>query len=179
MKTTRSRVLNAVSFAAVLLGLLLAATPSAFATAENHVDEGLAVSKTWVGLIDNGRYDDSYASACGAMHDKIPQDRWNIILKTLRQPWGPVVNRQQLSHVYKPNGFEGSEGEFLVITYDSTFQKQDGITEVVVLRWEDGQWRGAGYNAGPKANPDNTAENSDPAGTTETETHEHVKPDPQ
>jgi hypothetical protein len=179
MKTTCSRVLPAASFAAVFLGLLLGAAATAFASAQDHVDEGLAVSKSWIGLIDHGRYDESYSAASGAMHEKIPQDRWNIILKALRQPWGPVVNRQQLSHVYKPNGFEGSEGEFLVITYDSSFQKQDGIAEVVVLRWEDGQWRGAGYNAGPKANPDSTADNSAPSSTTETQTQEHVKPDPQ
>ena len=38
----------------------------------------------------------------------------------------------------------------MVITYDTSFKNMDPVTEVVVLKWQDGKWRGAGYNAGPK-----------------------------
>jgi hypothetical protein len=171
------RVLKVTSVCAAVLGLLFLAAPAAFASAEDHVSDGITVSQTWMNQIDQGQYDESYAAASGEMHDKVPQDRWALILKTLRAPWGPVVNRQQLSHVYKPNGFEGAEGEFLVITYNTSFQKMDAAKEVVVLRWEDGKWRAAGYNAGPVGNPDANADA--PNNTTEVQTQQHVKPLPQ
>jgi hypothetical protein len=176
---TMSRVLNVTTFCAAVLGLLLVAAPAASASAEDHVNDGLTVSQSWVGQIDHGQYDESYSAASGAMHDKVPQDRWALILKALRAPWGPVVNRQQLSHVYKPNGFEGTEGEFLVITYTTSFQKMDAAKEVVVLRWEDGKWRGAGYNAGPIGHPDDNTADQPPSNTTEVQTQQHVKPLPQ
>jgi hypothetical protein len=168
--------------AVLLLGiasLLFTAAPKALASAEDQIDQGLTASKTWVALIDAGQYDDSYAFGCDAMHDKVRQDRWSVVLKALRAPWGPVVNRTQVSHVYEPNGYEGTEGEFMVVTYQTSFQKLSGATEVVILKWEDGKWRGAGYNAGVKPSPDDDDSTPIPASTTETQTQEHVKPQPQ
>jgi hypothetical protein len=179
MKTTCSRPLKVVAFFAIVLSLLLIAAPAAFASAGDHIDDGLVVSKSWVGMIDDGEYDESYEAASGAMHDKVQQDRWSVVLKALRGSWGPVLSRQQLSHVYKPNGFEGTEGEFLVITYDTSFKKLNSARELVVLRWEDGKWRGAGYNAGPKVDPNATPDDSPASNSTDIQTQEHVKPVPQ
>jgi hypothetical protein len=164
---------------AAILCLLFAAMPKVFASAEDQVDSALTASKAWVAQIDAGQYDESYAFGCDAMHDKVPQDRWAQILKALRTPWGSVVSRTQVSHIYKPNGYEGSEGEFLVITYDTAFQKLGLATEIVVLKWDGGKWRGAGYNAGPKASPDDNSAPQPPSSTTETQTMDHVTPQPQ
>jgi hypothetical protein len=179
MKLACSRLMKVVSLFAVVFSLLFAAAPAAFGSAGDHVEDGLVVSKSWVGLIDDGQYDESYESASGAMHEKVQEDRWSTVLKALRSPWGPVMSRQQLSHVYKPDGFEGTEGEFLVITYDTSFKKLDSAREVVVLRWEDGKWRGAGYNVGPKVNPDAAPDDSAASSATDVQTQEHVKPVPQ
>jgi hypothetical protein len=178
MKSARPPVLRSLVFLIIVLCTGYASALQIFASAEDQVDSALVVSKTWVAQIDAGNYDDSYAFGCGAMHDKVPQDRWNEVLKALRDPWGPVVNRRQISHIYKPNGYEGTSGEFLVITYDTQFKKLDAATEVVVLKWEDGKWRGAGYNAGPKPSSDNAVQ-PPPNSTTETHTEDHVKPQPQ
>jgi hypothetical protein len=164
---------------AVVLGLFFAAMPKALASAEDQIDGALVASKAWIAQIDAGQYDDSYAFGCGAMRDKVPQDRWVEVLKALRTPWGPVVSRNLVRHDYKPNGYEGSEGEFVVITYDTSFKKLDPATEVVVLKWEDGKWRGAGYNAGPKASPNDESAPQPPSSATETHTEDHVTPQPQ
>ena len=99
------------SLLAGIFCVLFAAMPKAVASAEDHIDNAVVTSKAWVAQIDAGQYDDSYAFGCGAMHDKVPQDRWAQVLKALRAPWGTVVSRKQVSHIYKPNGFsEGTEG---------------------------------------------------------------------
>jgi Protein of unknown function (DUF4019) len=162
-----------------LLCLLFASMPKALASAEDQIDNALLVSKAWMAQIDAGQYDDSYAFGCDAMHDKVPQDRWGQVLKALRTPWGPVVDRKPLSHIYKPNGYEGSEGEFMVITYDSSFKKLGSATEIVVLKWEGGKWRGAGYNAQAKLPSDDDTAPPPASSTTETHTDSHVKPEPQ
>jgi hypothetical protein len=168
------------SFLLAVAGLFLffVVTKNCYASAEDHVDDALNVSKDWVAQIDAGRYDESYAFGCDAMRDKVPETTWEEVLKTLRSPWGAVESRRQVSHVFKPNGYEGTEGEFILITYETTFKRLDPATEVVVLKWDGGKWRGAGYNAGPKDTTNGTTTTPLPS-STETHTEQHVKPQPQ
>jgi hypothetical protein len=179
MKTVCQPLFKNVLFLAAISGFLFAAMPKVLASAEDQIDNALVASKAWVAQIDAGQYDESYAFGCSAMHDRVAQDRWMQVLKVLRAPWGPVVSRNQISHIYKPNGYQGSEGEFMVITYDTSFKQLNSATEVVVLKWEDGQWRGAGYNAGAKLPPDDGSTPPPPPNPTETHTDAHVKPKPQ
>jgi hypothetical protein len=178
MKSIRPITLNFTSLLAAVFCIVLATAPRALASAEDQIDNGLTASKAWVSQIDAGHYEDSYSSGSGALHDKVPEDRWSAVLRAIRNPWGPVVSRTQTSHVYKPDGYEGTEGEFLVITYDTSFQKLSSAKEIVVLKWEDGKWLGAGYNAGGKSSPDEVAEPG-PSSTTEIHTENHVQAQPQ
>jgi cell division septation protein DedD len=179
MKSTRPPLFKTILFLAGVSCFFFAAAPKAPASAADQIDNALVASKTWVAQIDAGQYDESYAFGCGAMHDKVPESRWEQVLKTLRTPWGPVVSRRQISHIYKPNGVPGLEGECVVITYDTTFQKLGPATEEIVLKWENGKWRGAGYTAEPQPPPDDGSAPPPPTSTTETHTDTHVTPPPQ
>jgi hypothetical protein len=180
MKFMRPKALSSISFIAALVALVFMAMANVFASAENEVDSALAAAKAWTAQIDAGKYDESYLFGCEAMHDKVAQDRWSDVLRALRAPWGKVLSRQQVSHVYQPNGYMGTEGEFMVITYDTGFEKLSPAMEVIVLKWEDGKWRGAGYNAKAKPSPDDgTAQPPPSDSTTEIHTEDHVKPQPQ
>ena len=154
------------------------ASGRAHASAEDEVGQAITASLAWVGQIDSGKYDESYSFTCEETRDRFPQDHWVDVLKAIRHQWGDVVSRQQLRHVYKPNGVPGLEGECMVITYNTNFKNLSNATETVVLKWEDGQWRGAGYRAGPTVDP-----NAEPApvsnSDTQIQTQEHVKPQPQ
>ncbi|HEX4139997.1 MAG TPA: DUF4019 domain-containing protein [Candidatus Methylacidiphilales bacterium] len=162
-------------FSAACLALLAALRVQA--SAEGEVDQAVAASKAWVAQIDAGKYEDSYSFACTETRAQFPEDRWVSVLKTIRAPWGDMLNRHQLSHVYQPNGVKGLEGECMVITYNTNFKNLANATETVVLKWEDGHWRGAGYFAGVP--PDPNAPPPTPAYTTEVQTDEHVKAPPQ
>jgi hypothetical protein len=159
----------------VLLALL--APLRVHASASQQIDQAVNASKAWISEIDAGKYDDSYSFTCEEVRQKFPQDRWVDVLKTIRTPWGVALDRHQLSHVYQPNGVKGLEGECMVITYNTNFKNMANATETVVLKWEDGQWRGAGYFAGVKTDPD--AQPAAPNYTTEVQTQEHVTAPPQ
>ncbi len=170
----RSRFLFLATLAAAFA---LFASARAQASAEQEVDKAVAASKAWVTQIDAGRYEDSYSFTCEETRNQFPQDRWVEVLKTFRGPWGSVVDRHQMSHVYKPNGVKGLEGECMVITYSTKFKNYDNVMETVTLKWEDGQWRGAGYFAGVKPEPN--APPPSPNYTTEVQTQEHVSVPPR
>jgi hypothetical protein len=162
---------------AIAVCLTVTAPTQARASAEDQIDQAVVASKAWVSTIDAGKYEDSYDFTCDETRTRFPEDRWVEVLKALRPPWGGVVNRQQLSHVYQPHGVPGLNGECVVITYKTTFKNLDPATEIVVLKWEDGKWRGAGYTAGPT--PDANAPASSLNTATETHTQSHVRPDAQ
>jgi hypothetical protein len=159
---------------ALAAGLLFVDCLRAHASAEEQMDQAVAASKTWVNQIDAGKYEDSYDFTCDETRAKFPEDRWVDVLKAIRKQWGPVVKREQLSHVYKPHGVPGLDGECVVVTYNTDFKNLTNATESVTLKWVDGQWRGAGYFAGPT--PDPNAQTVVPGNTTEVHTDEHVAP---
>src|ERR1700677_1407915 len=183
MKPSRSSRLSAKlplsTLVITLLGLALFIGVNARASSgADHLDDAVSASQAWIAEIDNGKYDESYSYGSEAMQQKAEENRWVHILTALREPWGDVLSRKQLSHIYKPNGFEGAEGEFMVVTYDTSFKQLDSATEVVVMQWQDGRWRGAGYNAGPKST-DVSATPLAPASQTEIHTDPHVQAQPQ
>jgi hypothetical protein len=110
----------------------------------------LAAAQNWLTEIDAGEYEKSYSEGCTAFHNKVSQDQWITVLKALRPSIGTVISRKLISQNYKPDGFEGLNGECMVNMYATTFSKLGPTLEVVVLKREDGTWRGAGYNAQPQ-----------------------------
>jgi len=110
----------------------------------------LAAAKDWVAEIDAGKYEQSYDEGCVALHNKVAHDEWLTVLKALRPSLGPLVSRKVASTNYKPDGYEGLQGECVVIAYNTVFAKMPSELEVVVMKREDGKWLGAGYNAQPQ-----------------------------
>jgi hypothetical protein len=174
MKLIRPRLLLFIISAT---SLVFATSFRAQASAEDQVDQAVAISKTWVSQIDAGKYEDSYSFTCDETRDRVSEDRWVDVLKALRPPWGAVIDRHQMSHVYKPNGVPGLNGECVVITYSTKFKNLDSATETVVLKWEDGKWRGAGYHAAPTVDP-NAAPAPVAENPTKTYTEPHARPEP-
>ncbi len=134
----------------VTLCLFDLGTGHGFAVSDEQIQSALPAAENWVAQVDAGHYDDSYLAGSTILHEQVSQTQWVEVMKTLRPRWGSVLSRKVVSHVYKPDGFAGKDGEFMVITYDTSFKELEAGMEVVVLRWEDGQWRGAGYTAGAK-----------------------------
>jgi hypothetical protein len=138
-------------FVATGAALLLAA--SLLVRADNddtRTTQALAVAKEWVAEIDAGDYDKSYTDGGDVLHQKVPQDTWSRILKTERPLLGSVVTRTRIDQSYRPNGFEGSDGEFFLVSYRTEFTNKQDEIEHVVLRREGDRWRGVGYDFGPE-----------------------------
>lgn len=140
---------------------------------DDRAEQAALVAKAWVAKIDAGNYEQSYDDAGSALHDKVPVDTWVKILKTERPTLGKVVAREVTSTSYKPNGFEGLDGEFMVVSYRTSFENKPHELEYVVLRREGGKWRPTGYDFGPEE-----VVNDPDAGPTTTTTSETQTPPP-
>ena len=157
----------------VLAGIFAAGPVLAADSTENSAQLTSAANsaQTWLGQIDSGKYDESYADGCLAFHNKVTHEEWLTILKALRPSLGTVVSRKLANHVYHPDGFQGLEGECMVLTYNTVFSKMPSDVETIVLKLEDGRWRGAGYNAQPMATAPADADSPPPADA-QTEVHQ-------
>jgi hypothetical protein len=147
-----SIMLSSTRFLIGGVGMLLMAALLVRADDEDdrHMGNALNVAKEWIAEIDAGEYDQSYADGGSALHEKVPQDTWVRILKTERPLLGNVVTRTETDHSYRPNGFEGTDGEFFVISYRTAFANKPDEVEHLVLKREGGRWRGVGYDFGPE-----------------------------
>jgi len=153
---------------AVLAGGVLFTSLELRADDDDQSAEAASVARAWISEIDAGKYEQSYNEASTALHDKVAEDTWIHILKTERPALGKIVSREQTAVTYKPSGFEGAEGEFMVVSYHSSFQFKPREVEYVVLRREGGHWRATGYDFGPEEVVNDP--NAGPSTTTTTET---------
>jgi hypothetical protein len=139
-------------FTILLAALFLPAVRTAWADDDSAREpEIAAAARSWLAEIDAGKYEQSYDQGCTALHNKTSKVEWVTVLTAIRpEIFGKLLHRSESSFSYKPDGFEGMDGECAVLIYNASFSKIGDVMEVVVLKREDGQWRGAGYNAQPQ-----------------------------
>jgi len=127
------------------------------ASADDPINSALPAAQTWLSTIDAGKYEESYDMAGQGLYQKLPDKKdWVVSLKIVREAWGPIIDRKQAQHLYQPNGISGLNGECMAITFDTTTKKQGDVVEMVIMRLEDGKWRGVGYTVGAKSDPNAT-----------------------
>src|SRR5882724_10969962 len=121
-----------------ICSLFLAAAPKSLASSEDNTGNALEAAKAWMAKIDAGDYEASYQAGSSVLHDTVTQDKWLLVMKALRTTWGDVVSRRVTSHIYKPDGYEKQSGEFMIISYDTSFKNLPVAQETVILRRENG-----------------------------------------
>jgi hypothetical protein len=116
-----------------------------------RLGDARTVAQHWLAEIDAGKLDSSYEEGCLAFQKKVSKQQWVTVLQALRPTIGTMTSRHEIKYQYKPDGFEGLDGEIILLMYDTVFSKLGETEEIVELKREDGQWRGAGYNVQPQA----------------------------
>jgi len=118
---------------------------------DSRAKEAVAAAQHWLTEIDANKVEESYGDGCAAFQNKVSKQQWITVMNALRPSIGNLTSRSEQSADYKPDGFEGLEGECVVIKYNSVFSVIGAAIEVVVMKREDGHWRGAGYNVQPQS----------------------------
>jgi hypothetical protein len=114
----------------------------------NQLKEEAAVesAKTWLALIDQGAYAQSWEAASALFRGVVSQPQWEQAVTGARKPLGQVVSRQLRSSQYTTRLPGAPDGEYVVIQYESAFRnKQAAVETVTPMREQDGTWRVSGY----------------------------------
>jgi hypothetical protein len=118
------------------------------AAADEDIDttEAMAVAHQWLELVDGGRGRDAYAAAAESFRKGIEQLKWEVTADTVRNTLGGVMGRKFRTSYYTRTLPGAPDGEYVLIYYDTRFEKKALATELVTCeREKDGIWRVGGY----------------------------------
>jgi hypothetical protein len=144
MTATFSRI-KTISVSALLFTLVLCA--SAVAQSQQKPEQlGQQSAESWLGLVDSGKYADSWDEASQLFKSAVTKDQWLDALGKARTPQGKVLSRKLKSATYTKTLPNAPDGEYVAIQYDTDFEHKAGATETIVpMLDKDGKWRVSGY----------------------------------
>ena len=102
-------------------------------------------AKSWLTLIDNGQYQQSWQQADSLFKQKMPQSHWSKALKQVRVPLGKVILRKNLSLMNYDSLPGTPDGEYVIIQFQSQFMNKEQAIETISLSKSSGQWQPIGY----------------------------------
>jgi hypothetical protein len=137
MQTRRSFVVWLSALSLVGLARPLEADPGAEDEAEDS-------ARRWLGLVDAGRYGESWDAAASRFRSAVTKEQWQQALASVRQPLGRCLSRRLLSRKLVDALPGAPKGPYVVIQYQSDFENKKEAVETITPALEDG-WRVAGY----------------------------------
>jgi Protein of unknown function (DUF4019) len=105
-----------------------------------------SAAKTWLALVDAGKYSDSWKEAATLFKSHIEQQQWEQALTKVRKPQGNLTSRKQKSATHKTSLPGAPDGDYFVLEFDTSFTKLPAAVETVTLALDkDGAFRTVGY----------------------------------
>jgi hypothetical protein len=107
--------------------------------------EAQASAESWLALVDNQKYAESWTEASSMFRSKIAQEKWLEMLSGVRDPLGPVTSRTLLNVTLTKSLPGVPDGDYAVVQFRTSFQNKSQAVETVTQTLEEGKWKTAGY----------------------------------
>ena len=132
--------------AAVVAALLITGTFGSIRAGPEAEKLAAAAAVSWLALIDDGRYAQSWKEASGYFQGAVTQKGWGQSLQGVRRPLGHVTSRE-LRTAREVTSLPGApDGHYVVLEFASSFSnKATAVETVTFVLDKGGQWKAAGY----------------------------------
>jgi hypothetical protein len=124
--------------------LLGAASGSALA-ADASENAAVQAAEAWLKLIDAGRYAASWDEASAMFRKAVSRATWEKQAAAAREPLGKLLDRQLASKQLMHELPGAPDGTYVVLTFDTRFERKEHGRETVTMMLEGDRFRGAGY----------------------------------
>jgi hypothetical protein len=105
-----------------------------------------AAAEAWLSLVDAGNAAQSWTEAAAYFKKAVDQAAWEKADNAARGPLGKVISRTLKSAKYATSLPGAPDAEYVVIKFDTSFEKkQTAIETVTPMKEPDGRWRVSGY----------------------------------
>ncbi len=140
-------VCRKANVASALLLLVMSVSTSQVTFAQQKSEElGQASAEAWVGLVDSGKYAESWQEASSVFKAAVTKEKWEGMLRPVRSPLGKVMSRKLKSATYTKTLPGAPDGDYVVVQFDTNFEhKQAAVETITPTRDKDGNWRVSGY----------------------------------
>jgi len=142
MKTKTLAIMLLVSL--ILAGSLVTGCGSKdIGTDENA---GVAAAQTWLALIDEGKYEESWNEAAPVFQGAGTEQKWTDALDKVRKPLGSLISRNLKSAKETTQMPGAPDGKYIVMQFETSFANKASAIETVTMGPEvNGQWKASGY----------------------------------
>jgi hypothetical protein len=132
----------------IMLVVLVAGVSAQAAIQAQQTPEKAAqqAAESWLSLVDSTKYEESWEEAASVFKAAISKEDWKAAVQSARDPLGKNKSRKLIEAKYTKSLEGAPDGEYVVIQYESSFEKQKSVTETIVpMLDKDGKWRVSGY----------------------------------
>ena len=127
------------------LAVLLFSAAMPLASEETPEKAAEAAARSWLSLVDAGKYSESWDAAAEAFRGSVTKERWQAMLDEARKPLGNLVSRN-LKSAKSRKETGAHAGEYVVLEFDTSFQyRPSSIETVTPMKEKDGTWKVVGY----------------------------------
>lgn len=127
------------------LSLILAVVTGAAEDSDKE-KAAVAAAEKWLGLVDEGKYAESWKEAAELFRNAVKQEQWEQSLQAVRKPLGKTISRQVKTTTYTTSLPGAPDGEYVVIQFETSFEnKKSAIETVTPMMDKAGTWRVSGY----------------------------------
>lgn len=111
-------------------------------TEESQLATSAIAAKSWVDLVDQGRYGESWDTASSLLKRTMSKAEWQRVLDATRKPLGAVASRTIADQRMAPNPKGLPPGDYMVLLYSTAFTAKPKGKELITMeKGSDGQWR--------------------------------------
>ncbi|HEX7051973.1 MAG TPA: DUF4019 domain-containing protein [Longimicrobiales bacterium] len=106
----------------------------------------LSAADRWLALVDRGDLHASWSEASALFRAMVGEGEWEASLARAQAPIGRPLAREIRSMRYATSLPGAPDGEYVVLEYETRFERKErGGERVVMMKERDGEWRAAGY----------------------------------
>lgn len=114
--------------------------------AAEKINAAIDAAKSWLSVVDNGKYESSWNEAAQFFKEKVPLSQWESTLEQVREPLGKVHSREVANYQFTTYMPGAPKGEYVVLQFKTSFEQKTESTETITPMLDsDGQWRVSGY----------------------------------
>lgn len=146
------KICQPLSAPLLAIAILAATVAVRSGAAEDELDTApaMAAAQSWLATVDAGRYGQSWDDASTTFRDGVARDKWEQMVSSVRGQTGSLLSRKVRSATYATKLPNAPAGEYVVIVFDSRFERiPSAVESIVPMKDSDGKWKVAGYVVRP------------------------------
>lgn len=119
---------------------------SSLVRADSRTDAAVEAAEAWLGLVDAGKYKESWSEAAPFFKERVGEEEWVKMVSLARTPFGALKSRELMNVRYLTSLPGAPDGEYVVIQFKTSFEnKAEAVETVTPMKDDKGTWRVSGY----------------------------------